>query len=276
MPPSILIPAHNEAAVIGRTLASLLDGLREDVDVLVACNGCSDGTAEVARRDSRVRVLEIDEASKTAALNAGDEQLAGFPRLYLDADIALAGRHAMLLIDELEGGAVAAEPRPTMDTSGAGLLVRAYYAVWARLHGKQAGDIGAGVYAMSAEGRQRFETFPKIISDDGFVRAHFGPGEIRVVEEASSRIETPRSVGALIRIKSRSRLGAIELAQRFPELWKEKRQRHGSLKGKLLGLSPLFWPLVPVYAAIQFLARKRAERLAENLEAYRWERDDRR
>ena len=46
---SIVIPAHDEEAVIGRLLDSLaggLDGAR--LDVVVACNGCTDRTAEIA------------------------------------------------------------------------------------------------------------------------------------------------------------------------------------------------------------------------------------
>lgn len=72
---AIIIPAHNEAAVIGQTLKGLLRQVGEGDEVIVVCNGCSDDTAGVARRfEPRVTVLETDVPSKTNALNLGDRQ----------------------------------------------------------------------------------------------------------------------------------------------------------------------------------------------------------
>ena len=77
---SILIPAHNEALVIQRTLDAILasdypDGLLE---VLVVNDGSSDGTArivqQIANGDERVRLINIPVGQggrgKSAALNA--------------------------------------------------------------------------------------------------------------------------------------------------------------------------------------------------------------
>ena len=88
---SAVIPAHNEAAVILRCLDTLLAGFRPgELDVVVTCNGCTDGTADVVRSSGhQVRVLEIDAASKPAALRAAEEVVTAFPRLYLDADVVL-------------------------------------------------------------------------------------------------------------------------------------------------------------------------------------------
>ena len=47
---AVIIPAHNEASVIGRTLGRLAPlAAGGQVEVIVACNGCTDNTAEVAR-----------------------------------------------------------------------------------------------------------------------------------------------------------------------------------------------------------------------------------
>src|SRR3954467_3664021 len=86
---SIVIPAHDEGAVLGR----LLDGiapLGDDHDVLVVANGCTDDTADVVRARSWCRLVEIAEASKIAALNAGDAAARTFPRIYLDADVTVS------------------------------------------------------------------------------------------------------------------------------------------------------------------------------------------
>ena len=89
---SIVIPAHNEETTIGRCLSRLLgEGSSESLRVVVACNGCSDRTAEFARQfGDRVTVIETDVASKVYAMNLGDEASQGFPRFYMDADVVLS------------------------------------------------------------------------------------------------------------------------------------------------------------------------------------------
>ncbi|MFD0821455.1 glycosyltransferase family 2 protein, partial [Micromonospora zhanjiangensis] len=98
MTASVVIPAHNEAALLGRCLARLLaDATPGEFEVIVAANGCTDDTALVARTVPGVDVVEIPVASKAAALNAADEVAAAFPRIYLDADVELttAGARAL-------------------------------------------------------------------------------------------------------------------------------------------------------------------------------------
>src|SRR5829696_5509012 len=111
---SIVIPAHNEANVIGRCLASLLDGAAEgELDVVVVCNGCTDATADVARRAGpAVRVIETDVPSKSNALNLGDRAARGFPRFYVDADVVVPLASVREVGRVLESGAaLAAAPR---------------------------------------------------------------------------------------------------------------------------------------------------------------------
>ena len=272
---SIVIPAHNEERVIGETLATLIDGLDTSVEVVVACNGCRDRTAEVSRRfGARVRVLEIETASKVVALNEADEAARSFPRIYLDADILLEGRDAQRLLETLSRpGALAAEPNVRFDVSKSDFWVRSWYAVWNSLHGHQPGDVGGGLYALTEEGRRRFGSFPDIISDDGFVRAHFEPGEIERCMEATTVVRAPRTVTDLMRIKVRSRLGNRQLAQRFPELWRHKREARRGLLSRVLGLRPLVWPLLPIYATIQLIVRGRARERERDFDEYRWESD---
>lgn len=276
MPATVVIPAHDEERVLGRTLDALLEGLAGDVQVVVVCNGCTDATAEVARRRGpRVEVLEIEQASKVAALNAGDAAARGFPRAYLDADVAISGESMGRVLAALgSDGALAAEPRPVLDTSRSSPLVRAYYAVWLALHGARPGDVGCGLYALSERGRRRFAEFPRVIADDGYVRAHFGPGEIEHVADARSTVVAPRSLAGLVAIKTRSRLGALELAREYPELWARKRSGGDGLRAKLAGLPWRLWPLVPVYLLVALRVRVRARAAARDVGAYRWERDD--
>ncbi len=273
--PSLILPAHNEAVLLEAHLQGWLRGLRDDVQVLVACNGCTDESVAIARGfEPRVEVLDLPEPSKVGALNAGDREARGFPRVYLDADVAIDGEHLNRVFSALEAGALAAEPVPLLDSCGASWPVRAFYRVWQALHGTTPGSVGSGLYGLSEAGRSRFGEFPDVIADDGYVRAHFAPGEIVWVPEANSRVRTPRKLGDLVRIKTRSRLGNMELAQRFPELWARKRGSGASLGSKARALPVRLWPSALVYAAIQWWTKRRARRFARELESYRWERDD--
>ncbi|MCA9000921.1 MAG: glycosyl transferase, partial [Planctomycetes bacterium] len=115
--------------------------------------------------------------------------------------------------------------------------------------------------------------FPQLIADDGFVRAHFAPDEILWVHGAQSRVRTPRRLMDLVRIKTRSRLGNMELARAYPELWQGKVSAGDSLGSKASGLPARLWPLLPIYAITQVWVRLRARGQAKNLTEYRWERD---
>jgi len=276
MSASILIPAHNEESVLARTLDALLGSNDSpEFEVLVVCNGCKDRSAQVARRYvPRLRVAELPVASKTAALNLGDQECGGYPRIYLDADVTLSEVSALALIGALESGAMAAEPKRVFEIQASSPFVRAYYTVWNALHGAEPGDLGCGVLAMSREGRARFGEFPDVISDDGFARAHFAPGEIVVVEQAQVAVLAPRTIRALIAIKTRSRLGVLELQARFPKLWKEKRASTLSVRRKLLAMPLRYWPMLPLYTLIQLFVRRRARARFADLSSYQWERDE--
>ena len=116
---SVILPAFNEEAGISTTLRALTGspGSGPDMEILVAANGCTDRTAEVARSFG-VRVVEIATPSKTAALNAGDAAATGDVRVYLDADVPADLRLVRRLAEAVaEPGVEAAVPRPVVDTS---------------------------------------------------------------------------------------------------------------------------------------------------------------
>ena len=197
MPISVVIAAHDEERVIARCLEAMLQGAgAEELEIVVVCNGCTDLTADVARGYAArgVRVMETPVASKTSALNLGDTEVIGFPRFYVDADVTLPLTSIRRIAARLEGGALAASPVMTVDLRGAGAAVRAYYRIWMRLPYVREGLIGVGVYALSEEGRGRFEAFPDVIADDGYVRMLFADGERVRVDGAPVRVRAPESV----------------------------------------------------------------------------------
>ena len=273
---SIVIPAHNEEAVIGRSLECLLsDESVPDLNIVVACNGCHDKTADVARRyGDRVTVIETDVASKTHALNLGDAAAKGFPRIYMDADIVLRPSDVREIANVLvKGELLSAAPQGQLDFSKSSWLVRSYYRVWRSLPYVRNDMIGVGVYALSEKGRQRFGKFPDIIADDGYIRLLFAPHERATVKTATSIVTPPSKIGDLIKINTRSRLGNYQLAQTFPELLRNDQKNYGGAITTLLA-QPTLWLGIPIYLYVNMISRWRAKQKMKSLANYQWERDE--
>jgi hypothetical protein len=107
------------------------------------------------------------------------------------------------------------------------------------------------------------------------VRLLFRPGERVKVEGAVCRVMAPKTVKDLIKVKTRSRLGVRELAERFPDLHgqSQTRKRYGSAIGWILGQPALYSGVIP-YLWVNLISAWRARGQARNLGRYSWERDD--
>lgn len=274
---SIIIPAHNEEHVIGRCLGTLIEGIDSgELEIIVACNGCTDRTAEMARSiHPRIKVIETATASKVFALNLADASASAFPRIYLDADIQISLASIRLLSNSLRSDGWAASPSAVMNFENASWAVRAFYDVWLNLPYVREGLCGVGLYALSEAGRRRFEEFPAVINDDGYVRSLFSANERPVIPGAYSTVAAPRTLGGLIRIMTRSRLGIYELRERFPDQFnaETRAKSYGGAFRPLL-LQPMRWPALAIYLAVNLLTRVRARRQRASLKKYVWERDE--
>lgn len=213
---SVVIPAHDEATVLGRCLGAFASDLEPgEAEVVVVANGCSDDTADRARSFGGVRVLEAAEASKVGALNAGDAVCTVFPRVYLDADITVSAATLRAVARALPAGRPAvASAVLEVALDGRPWAVRSFYRAFERLPYARDRLVGLGLYALSDAGRARFGAFPAVIADDLFVSSLFGPGERTVVEDGSFTVEAPRDVGSLLRVRTRVAAGNAELARR--------------------------------------------------------------
>jgi glycosyltransferase involved in cell wall biosynthesis len=272
---SVVIPAHNEEAVIERCLRSLTEGMREgELEIAVACNGCTDRTAELARSfGGAVKVVETDVASKHGALNLGERAVSSFPRFFVDADVILPLESLRRVAETLETGPwLVAAPRLRVDLSHRSWAVRAFYQVWLRVPYFRRGMVGSGVYAVSERGRERFGEFPSIIADDGYVRLSCAPEERISVDSAWFTITPPKTLRGIIDIKTRSRLGTYELKREFPHLWKHEERDFGSTTRELLR-HPSAWPAVPIYVFAVSMARWKAQRRLRAGDLTTWERD---
>lgn len=215
--PSVIIPAHNEAETICMTLECLFGKGNLAFEIVVVCNGCTDNTATVIRETfPAVRVIELATASKVLALQAADELNAGFPRIYLDADILLETQAALRLFrraEECPDKLVV--PAFRMLTDQSSRVVRQYYEAWCRTTFVIAEGYGAGTYVMNESARSRFGKWPDVISDDGFLRRIFSIEDILIDADSRVLVRAPRTLAALLRIKTRSKAGNIQLDRMF-------------------------------------------------------------
>jgi hypothetical protein len=272
-PTSVVIPAHNEEAVIRRCLHALLDRAEPgELEVIVVCNGCSDSTAEFARSfSSSVRVIELPEASKPLALNVGDELASYFPRFFVDADVELEIEPLRRVAGILAAGRIlAAAPRLRIDLSGCSRGVRSWYRLWLASPYLTMHHIGSGVYALSEAGRARFESFPPLIADDLFVHHLFTPDERQTDDAGAFTVHAPRTVRALLHRRVRVRAGTLQLHQN--QTISTSPAARGVF-GVLLRRPRLITSL-PVYLAVGLLAQARAGRKLATGRAGEWERDD--
>ena len=212
---SIVVPAHNEEAVIAANLRLLLASAgTSEFDVVVVPNACVDRTADIARQFP-VRVVETDVAGKSRAIRLGDEVCRTFPRIYLDADVRLSTESVRSLVEVCQRpGVLACAPTPRLDLDGVGRVVRRVHRVHDLLMAPTRALSGVGVYVLTEEGHARVFPMPAdIISDDGWVHASFAAHERVVASAAESTVRPARTVAAHLHRRLRVRRGNRQLAE---------------------------------------------------------------
>ena len=249
-----------------------------ELEIIVAANGCSDATADVARSfGDDVRVIELAEASKHRALAAADSAAREFPRLYVDADVVLGTASLRAVADALRNGpARVAAPKLRVRLEKSSWAVRAYYRIWLQLPYHANGTIGSGVYGLSKSGRKRFESFPDLISDDGFVRLNFEPHERLSVPQSYFEIVAPRDMANLLGVKTRSQKGWRQLRERFPELVANnaRDRKEYPIVLRAMAFAPTNWLAALVYAFVAIVTKARAWELNRSGRLADWERDE--
>lgn len=274
---TIIIPAHDEERTIHRSLGSAARLADEGAEVIVACNGCTDATPEVARRYAAgrpsVTVLELEAASKIAALNAADAIASHEARIYLDADIEVAPealRRVLRQLDERQAdgrhACDAARPVALDDTSEASWLIRSHYRARSRMPYPRRALWGAGVYGLSGSGRRLFDEFPEVVADDLFVD-RLVPQDRRVIVETTPVVvvapRDPRNLLGVLRrgIRAKADPGAPDTTRNTV------RELAGTVRGPLSAVD------AAVFAGFAVAARWSAARRARSGAEIRWERD---
>jgi glycosyltransferase involved in cell wall biosynthesis len=273
---TVIVPAHNEARVIGRLLDRLVGGaIPGELDVIVVANGCTDNTAEVAAaRAPMVRVVSIATPSKREALVAGDQVAHAFPRIYVDADVELGTDDVRALSAALrQPHVLAVGPTRTLAVADSPRLVRWYYDVWSRLPEVRTGLFGRGVIGLNSAGHARIAALPPLLADDLGWSLAFSAAERAVVPEARVVVHTPRTASDLLRRRIRAATGVTQLEGAEGAPRSSARTRPSDLLA-IARREPLLAPRVLVFAAVAMAARWRSNKTARRGDFSTWLRDE--
>lgn len=273
---SVIIPAHNEEAVIAHSLSFLMAGMQAgEMEIIVSCNACKDRTAEIARGFPGVTVLETETPGKPNALTMADRVATSFPRIYLDADILMSVQTAHELARVLSQGDIhAAAPSLKVDVQGRSWLLKSYYAIWTRLPYCTQGMVGSGVYALSAQGRSRFGDFPELLAEDDFIRLLFAPHERKTLPDHDFVIAAPTSFAALLKLRRRWERSNRQIDKNYVGMRNNDQRDYIPFLKELLR-NPLLWPALLVYVYAIGSSRVAAAmqlRFAKN--PWEWSRDN--
>ena len=256
---TVIIPAHNEQNALPHCLAALAaQDYRDPVEVVVAANGCVDGTVAVAvdsfrsmPQSWRLRVLEIPTAAKWAALNAADAAASSETLVFLDADIVLAPN----AIGDIAEALSTPEPRLVQPrlvverTASQHPVVRSFVRVWSSLPYVKNQVLGVGCYAVNAPGRGQWGSFPPLGADDTFVRLRFGDDQKAVLATTAMGVSFPSSPRELIRVRARwCRLSRV-VRRRESSLPRSERRRWVDAMKFILS-RPSLWADGIVFSAI--------------------------
>lgn len=266
----VIIPAHNEERVIARCLKALYADAPADArpEVIVAANGCTDRTVAIARELAPdATVLDLPPGSKVIAMNEGNRIATVSPRFFLDADIQCSYHALAATADALrEPGVMAASPALRMDLSSCDAWVRAFYRVWQALPYVTDRLVGSGLFGLSEQGLEVIGIIPPTFADDTWVRTRFSYDQRRnVASDGEGRpvwftVSPPRTLGDLIKIEARRRIGSEEVLNRYPSPHNQRINRASNFGGaKAAGASLID---IAIYVGIKAVALAR----------YRWNR----
>jgi cellulose synthase/poly-beta-1,6-N-acetylglucosamine synthase-like glycosyltransferase len=204
---SVLVPAHNEEALIGRCIRAVRASADPETEVVVVAHNCTDATAkEAAGAGARVLVLDDPgQKGKGCALSYGfDAILAGTSEavLVVDADSVVDAGLVAQVRQRLRAGALALQCRyevfNSQDSGRTRLMTLAFYGVnvirpygRARL-GLSAGIVGNG-FALHRDVLARIPYGAHSVVEDLEYHLSLVRAKIRVefIQKAAVRGEMP-------------------------------------------------------------------------------------
>lgn len=210
---SVMVPVHNEVIALAATTPRLLAGLSKNVQLFFICNGCTDGSAEFLSQlnDPRVNIIEMNAASKAAALAEGERHASVFPRFYVDADVAISGYDITRLAEYMLAHDVElVSPALAFDLTDCSWIARAANRIWLELpHGRMSAF--QQVIGLSQAARARWGRFPDILADDSFIVSKVPEDRRVIVDDIVAEIRPPANLWALIGVRVRILRGLDQL-----------------------------------------------------------------
>lgn len=273
---SIVVPAHNEAYVIGRLLTQLASSADPDeFEILVVANGCTDDTVKAAESfGPMVRVVSTPAASKREALAIGNREATGFPRIYVDADVELRTEDVRALVKALTApGVLAAAPELVLDLAASSWPVKWYYDIWTQLPEVARGLFGRGVVGVSEAGYTRIAGLPPVLADDLAASLAFSPGERIVATGARVVVHPPLTFSDLVKVRTRAATGVTQVEQTEGAPASTARTRPADLLA-IVRSRPRTAPQVALFLVVAMLARHRARRAVRHGDYSTWLRDE--
>jgi glycosyltransferase involved in cell wall biosynthesis len=155
---SIILPAKNESAAIGRTLAGIVE-VCPGAEVIVVDDGSTDATAEVAKVAGAVVVGHPYAKGNGAAIKSGARAATGDTLVFLDAD----GQHnpgdiprLLARLDEGYDMVVGARQTGSQASLGRSLANRLYNRLASYMTGHVVEDLTSGFRAVRARKFREF------------------------------------------------------------------------------------------------------------------------
>jgi cellulose synthase/poly-beta-1,6-N-acetylglucosamine synthase-like glycosyltransferase len=198
---TVIVPAHDEEAIIGPRLDNLLalDYPNQQLEILVVSDGSTDGTGDVVRaysaRQPRVRLLELPRGGKLAALNRAVSECDREVVAFSDANSSWAPDALRMLVRNLADDDVAYVcgklrlERPD-GTNREGVYWR--YELWLRGSESALGSITGGNGAIYAVRREHYVAH-RFGQDLGLPDAMVKRGKRAVYEPDAVAFEKPAS-----------------------------------------------------------------------------------
>lgn len=207
-PLSVVIAAHNEVVALADKLENVLgsDYDPDLLEVIVATDGCTDGTTDVVRRyaDRGVTLVELPRVGKAGALNAAVARATGAVIVYSDANSMLAPSALRRLVrpfSDPDVGGVAGDQRyltaddgpHTADGRLSGSGERSYWSFdrVIKVAESRAGNVISATGALYAVRRELVEEVRDGVTDDFWISTGVIAQGRRLVFEPTARVYEP-------------------------------------------------------------------------------------
>lgn len=234
-PVSVLIPAYDEAAVIGATLRSVFEtDYPSPVEVIVVDDGSTDETAKVveavAVRETRVRLVRQTNSGKAAALDRALREASHETVVLLDADTRFQRGTLGALVQPLsdpQNGAVSGHARvgntarfiarcQALEYICGFNLDRRAYAAWNCITVVPGAVSAFRRQAINAAGGFNGDTLAE--DTDLTLALHRAGYRVDYTSGAVALTEAPESCAALIRQRSRWAFGTMQCAWKHRDM----------------------------------------------------------